>query len=721
MKKIVSLLYMAVILAMAAATVFEKTLGSSYVYGEWWFTLLWTLLVAFGIAYIVQQHMKRWHLVMLHLSFVVILTGALLTHLTSWKGAIKLREGQTTTQYLQTDDGMAQMKYKSLPVRIRLDKFQIDYNEGSDAARDYMSCITIIDGNEKISGKVSMNNILTHHGIRFYQSSFDEDGKGSVLQVSSDPWGIPVTYTGYALLFLSMIWLLINPKGTFRQLLKSPLVRNGAVMVAVFLYATQANATTVLPKNVASDVCKLYILHNNRVCQMQTMAIDFTRKIHGSGSYKGCSPEQIMTGFMFWGNEWNQEKIIKVKGSAIQEHLHLDKFVSLNQLLNQRNYILADLIEEYYQQNMHDKLHKEAAALDEKVQLIVELRMANTLRMFPLTSNGRTSWYAPFQMEYPETVNKADSIYMQSSYASLNRLAQTADNNGLLLTVKKIIAQQSKNAGKSLPSALQTRAERMYNAVPVTKILFMMNLTLGFITLFFFIREKNNNAYWKAAFVIMSITFLALSTTLALRWIISGNIPMANGYETMLTAAWITMLVSILMYNRMRITLVFGFLMSGFFLLVSHIGQMDPAIGPIMPVLNSPLLSIHVSIIMMSYALLSMTFICGIVGLLSSQNCKPLMILSQIFLYPAIVAMAFGIFIGAIWANISWGTYWNWDPKETWALITFMIYAMALHTNSLPLFRKPRFYHAFVILAFMSIIMTYFGVNYILGGMHSYA
>ncbi len=207
---------------------------------------------------------------------------------------------------------------------------------------------------------------------------------------------------------------------------------------------------------------------------------------------------------------------------------------------------------------------------------------------------------------------------------------------------------------------------------------------------------------------------------------------MANGYETMLVMAWIIILLSLLLYRRFHIIMSFGFLMSGFFLLVSHISQMDPEITHTMPVLSSPLLSAHVSLIMMAFALLSLTFICGLTTVVLrfvkkqapkrfEEQAVSLQVLSQLFLYPAMATLGFGIFIGAIWANVSWGTYWGWDPKETWALITMMIYAVALHGGSLPLFRKPLAYHIYMVLAFLSILMTYFGVNYFLGGMHSYA
>lgn len=249
---------------------------------------------------------------------------------------------------------------------------------------------------------------------------------------------------------------------------------------------------------------------------------------------------------------------------------------------------------------------------------------------------------------------------------------------------------------------------------------------------------------------LLIISFVALSTCLILRWIISGTIPMSNGYETMLLMAWLVMLFSMVTYSHFRISVTFGFLLSGFFLLVSHIGQMDPQITHIMPVLASPLLSIHVSVIMMGFAMLSMTFICGITAIAiyivnrihagntdvtdngmksSSHNIAAtpdspiasLRIMSMLFLYPALAALGFGIFIGAIWANISWGNYWSWDPKEVWALITFMIYAIAVHKQSVPAMRSNIRYHIFISMAFLTILMTYFGVNYFLGGMHSYA
>ena len=317
--------------------------------------------------------------------------------------------------------------------------------------------------------------------------------------------------------------------------------------------------------------------------------------------------------------------------------------------------------------------------------------------------------------------------YIQDAFSLLYKYALNKQWDQMDQMLTKMQQYQLRYGAASLPSKTQTWAEHIYNKIPFATILFMVCLTMAFLTL---IRKK-----WmqRIGLTVLGLSFLALTFWMALRWIISGTIPMSNGYETMLTMAWFVMLISLLMYRRFPVILTFGLLLSGFFLLVSHISQMDPQIGHLMPVLSSPLLTIHVSVIMMAYALLSITFLTGIWGLITAMknNRKPKdsslltlhssLLMSQLFLYPALTCMGLGIFIGAIWANVSWGTYWSWDPKETWALITFMVYAVPVHQQSIPWLRTPRHYHLYMVLAFLTILMTYFGVNYFLGGMHSYA
>lgn len=752
-KKIIFILYILVLVCMAAATIVEKSQGTDYAhahyYGAWWFILIWAVLAALGAFYIIKRKVKCASTLALHLSFIIILLGALLTHVSAKRGMIHLRIGQPTDTYMAQDEEQG-MKEEKLPFSLCLKKFEAKMHDGTNAVADYSSKFTVIDGDDKSEGEVSMNNIYSHRSYRLYQSSYDEDGKGSVLAINADPYGIPVTYTGYALLFISLVWMLFDPKGGYRRLLKSPLLKKGALITALILSmgniqtlhaesATSNLPNAVLPKETAEKFGELHILYNDRICPVQTFALDFCKKIYGARSYQGLTAEQVLSGWVFYGNTWANEPFIKIKSGEMKTAMNLPDYASLNTFFNREmgGYTIGQYVQEYYN-GQQDKFHQQAADIDGKIQIIMELREGISLKVLPYTFTknvkatkdhsfikaGTTTWFSPVD-KLPQAVEHQHALYIRNVFSLLNgdvKAGNTSRVNEFFVKMKKY---QEVSSGNSLPTATQYKAERINNAFPFATILFMANLTLGFIALFYTIyrmtKKREIKALNIALPILLGVSFLALTFGMALRWIISGNIPMSNGYESMLTVAWFVMLISILMQLRIRIVMVFGFLISGFFLLVSHINQMDPAIGQMMPVLNSPLLSIHVSIIMMSYALLSLTFICGIMGICLRSHGEELQALSRIFLYPALTTMGFGIFIGAIWANVSWGNYWSWDSKETWALITFMIYAVVVHTQSLPVFRKPLVYHIYITLAFLSIAMTYFGVNYFLTGMHSYA
>lgn len=752
-KKIIFILYILVLVCMASATIVEKSQGTDYAhahyYGAWWFILIWAVLAALGAFYIIKRKVKCASTLALHLSFIIILAGALLTHISAKRGMIHLRIGQPTDTYMAQDEEQG-MKEEKLPFSLCLQKFEAKMHDGTNAVADYSSKFTVIDGDDKSEGEVSMNNIYSHRSYRLYQSSYDEDGKGSVLAINADPYGIPVTYTGYALLFISLVWMLFDPKGGYRKLLKSPLLKKGALITALILSmgniqtlhaesATGNLQNAVLPKETAEKFGELHILYNDRICPVQTFALDFCKKIYGARSYQGLTAEQVLSGWVFYGNTWANEPFIKIKSGEMKTAMNLPDYASLNTFFNREmgGYTIGQYVQEYYN-GQQDKFHQQAADIDGKIQIIMELREGVSLKVLPYTFTknvkatkdhpfikaGTTTWFSPVD-KLPQAVEHQHALYIRNVFSLLNgdvKAGNTSRVNEFFVKMKKY---QEVSSGNSLPTATQYKAERINNAFPFATILFMANLTLGFIALFYTIyrmtKKKEIKVLNIALPILLGVSFLALTFGLALRWIISGNVPMSNGYESMLTVAWFVMLISILMQLRIRIVMVFGFLISGFFLLVSHINQMDPAIGQMMPVLNSPLLSIHVSIIMMSYALLSLTFICGIMGICMRSHGDELQDLSRLFLYPALTTMGFGIFIGAIWANVSWGTYWSWDSKETWALITFMIYAVVVHTQSLPVFRKPLVYHIYITLAFMSIAMTYFGVNYFLTGMHSYA
>ncbi len=737
---------------MAAATFVEKFRGTEFVhasvYGSWWFVGLWAVLALLAVAYFVGRRVRRASVVLLHLSFAVILAGALLTHVTSWQGAVRLRVGETVSTYYENVPG-GDVVERKLPFELRLESFDVKYHDGTRAEADYVSRFTITDGGATQRAEVSMNNVWKYRSVRFYQSSYDPDMRGSILALNSDPWGIPVTYAGYALLFLSLVWLLVDPKGGFRRLFKSDMMRRGVLSVmAVCAMSQAAGAANTLPRETADRLGRLNILYNDRVCPLQTFAVDFTKKLCGSARYGDYTPEQVLAGFIFYGDEWSAEPIIRVKNGPLRDALQLPGRCSVNTFFNQvmGGYILGPYLNEYYHGH-NDKFHKQVADIDDRLMMVMELRRGTLLRVFPFTSGGKTTWYSPTENITDTLVDEAHRKYMQNVFSLIYGEVLAGSYGNVDKILDKMLKYQQLNGGSSLPSAAQVKAERLYNAIPFATILFMVNLTLGVVLLIIglirLIRpvktdkpDRPDKALLRAVPVVggalLGLSLLALTACIALRWIVGGRVPMANGYETMLLMAWFVMVLALVAARRFRIALPFGFLMSGFFLLVSHINQMDPQITHIMPVLSSPLLSVHVSVIMMSFALLSLTFICGltaiILRLVRGRNAveldgqlDSLALLSRLLLYPALTLLGVGIFVGAIWANVSWGAYWSWDAKEVWGLITLMVYAVAAHAASVPFLRRSMGYHIFMTLAFLTLVMTYFGVNYFLGGMHSYA
>lgn len=737
---------------MAAATFVEKFRGTEFVhasvYGSWWFVGLWAVLALLAVAYFVGRRVRRASVVLLHLSFAVILAGALLTHVTSWQGAVRLRVGETVSTYYENVPG-GDVVERKLPFELRLESFDVKYHDGTRAEADYVSRFTITDGGATQRAEVSMNNVWKYRSVRFYQSSYDPDMRGSILALNSDPWGIPVTYAGYALLFLSLVWLLVDPKGAFRRLFKSDMMRRGVLSVmAVCAMSQAAGAANTLPRETADRLGRLNILYNDRVCPLQTFAVDFTKKLCGSARYGDYTPEQVLAGFIFYGDEWSAEPIIRVKNGPLRDALQLPGRCSVNTFFNQvmGGYILGPYLNEYYHGH-NDKFHKQVADIDDRLMMVMELRRGTLLRVFPFTSGGKTTWYSPTENITDTLVDEAHRKYMQNVFSLIYGEVLAGSYGNVDKILDKMLKYQQLNGGSSLPSAAQVKAERIYNAIPFATILFMVNLTLGVVLLIIglirLIRpvktdkpDRPDKALLRAVPVVggalLGLSLLALTACIALRWIVGGRVPMANGYETMLLLAWFVMVLALVAARRFRIALPFGFLMSGFFLLVSHINQMDSQITHIMPVLSSPLLSVHVSVIMMSFALLSLTFICGltaiILRLVRGRNAveldgqlDSLALLSRLLLYPALTLLGVGIFVGAIWANVSWGAYWSWDAKEVWGLITLMVYAVAAHAASVPFLRRSMGYHIFMTLAFLTLVMTYFGVNYFLGGMHSYA
>lgn len=731
-------LFVGIMLLLGAATFVEKFNGTafaaSHIYQSWWFVALWTLLAVFSaVAIVIAALYKRKPAFLLHCSFIVILLGAFCTFTTAKKGYIHLREGVEVSEF-QSESGTAM----PLPFGIELENFAIEYYSGTQSPADYKSIVRIQDRGEDSTSEISMNNILSHKNYRFYQSSFDEDGRGSIFAVNYDPLGIPLTYGGYILLGISMIWLLVSRKSGFRKLLKHPCLKRASLVVLAMASVFYAqSATPTVSKENAAKFGELQMLYNGRIAPVQTFARDFTLKIYGKPSYKGLTPEQVLAGWIFYPEQWQFEPIIKIKDEGIKELVgSRGKYSTFGDFFNSgRNYKIVPYWRSLNQKGGQDKRLKAVMDADEKIQLIIMLQAGELLEMFPFVSQSRVEWISPAADDI-KFVNE-DSLFVRGIFPLLYEsvTAGNSDETGLL--IGKISAFQKKQLGERFDSEPKIKAELLYNNLNATTILYRLNLTLGLLAFIYFcasmlsgIRRRWMEMFFAAT---LTLSFVFLTVNMCLRWYVSGHIPLSNGYETMMFIAWSVMFISILFHRKLFLITASGLIISGFALLVATLGIMNPQITKLMPVLASPWLSLHVSLIMVSYALFAFIMLNGLIALIlillskpSAQNrvsdkLEMLQVVSKLFLYPAVFFLAAGIFVGAVWANVSWGRYWGWDPKEVWALITMMLYSLPFHSSALKRFKNPLFFHSFGVWAFFSVLMTYFGVNYFLGGIHSYA
>ena len=732
------------LIVLAVATVVEKMHGTafaaSHIYGSWWFVTMWFIIAVSSFLFIIQQKIyKRLMVFLLHVSFLVILSGAFLTFSTSVQGKLHLREGKSENTFIENNNSI-----RPLPFDISLSAFEVEYYAGTQAPYDYVSKVKVIRDGQEIEGKVSMNKVFSSDGYRFYQSSYDKDMKGSTLLVKSDRYGLPLTYLGYALLLISMIGYFFSSGIAFRRLLHHPALKRSTMTVLLLMgmiTATFATTTTV-PKETAAKLGEMQMLYQDRICPMQTFAKDFTLKLCGKSSYQSLSCEQVLAGWMFYPSAWKDEPIIKVKSKTVQQLLGINgKYASFTDFFaDGKSYKLLLALQKIY---LGEELEgaKDIIVADEKIQLLMMLQMETLLKVFPQkVSDGNLLWYSPAD-ELPETLSENEQLLIQGSFSLLKEYAEQSDWQALEQVLEKLKIFQQKQGDGLLLSPQKVSAERWYNIFNVVKPIAFVNLLIGIFALIYFFRRENKKKetlqkkdkiipnLLNMLLIVNGIIILAMT---CLRGYISGRIPLGNGYETLQFLSVCILFLGFLFRKRLFLSIPFGYIFSGLVLLVSIMGASNPQITQLQPVLISPLLSIHVSLIMISYTLFGFIAFNAIAAFLSlifgkqkngesiNNRVEQLSIFSRILLYPAVFLLAGGIFVGAVWAEVSWGTYWSWDPKETWALITMLIYTLPLHEGSLSIFRRPFFFHAYCLIAFLSVLMTYFGVNYILGGMHSY-
>lgn len=738
-KLLILVLWVLVPMVLIVATICEKWQGTPFVvehvYGTPWFVMLWAVWVIAGGVYIFRRGLHRRPFTFaLHAALVLILLGAFTTWMWGGQGTMQLRQGKSVSGYL-TDEGSV----RHFPFSVVLDTFLVENYAGTDTPQDYVSRITITDDAtmHEESAEVSMNRICSYRGFRLYQSGYDADGKGSTLRVSHDPWGIGLTYAGYALLLVSMMGFFFDKRSMFRRSLKH--WKTSAMACVFFLTGLSASAqnvptASVLPRDVAEEMGQLFVNHNGRICPLQTAARDFTLKLCGSTEYEGLSSEQVLTGWMFHYDTWKDQPMLRIKSQAAREVLGIEgKYATLRDFVSQQGVYKLEAASTHLS-TTQPGAERHLPEAHEQFSLVSRLCRGEWLKLFPITTGSDSvgNWYA-WADPLPSDIDDAEAVFVRRlmDYMAEQVAQQNWDE------VRHIIAQlkkyQVKQMGQRLPDEQTVRAELLYNrwgnTRPLAYICLLIGLpAFGLVCRSMVLRRRIRRRWTMGLSLFAALALLYLTFTLALRSMVSGHLPFSNGYETMQLMAFCSLLFTLPFMRRFPLAGAVGVLTCGLTLLVAGMGQSQPQITPLMPVLHSPLLSWHVVIVMAAYVLLAFVMLISLAALIihytrrdAGEVVMRMQAFGHVMLVPAVFLLAIGIFIGAVWANISWGRYWGWDPKETWALITLLVYALPLHAGSYSAFRRPTVFHLYCVVAFLCVLMTYFGVNHLLGGMHSYA
>lgn len=724
------------VLVLMCATILEKIYGSDVVMNKIYCStpmiILWSIITVSSIIYLLKMRVHRQCITFgIHFSFALILFGALITHLDGKQGVLHLRIGDTNIkEFIKSDN-----KPESLPFEVSLKDFELKYYAGTNAPMDYISILKITDDNEVIEGTVSMNKIYTYKNYRFYQSGYDDDEQGTILSVSYDPYGIFVTYTGYCLLLISFVLFAFEKNSKFRLLLKHPLLKRTLVVVLLisssFFKTSASDVPATLSESVAEEFGNFYVYYNDRICPLQTLAKDFTIKLYGKSSYNGLSAEQVLAGWFFYYDEWKKEPMIKISSDEVRHLLGIEgKYARLVDFVDNNGYKLDSA----FSGNTYIKSRQDLERANEKFNIVSMLATGSLLKIYPYSAvDGKSAIWYSLADKLPTDMPIEQWSFIRNSMNYVAEKVAMNDEEALLLLFEKIKKYQERECEIGIPSPHRFKAEKFYNKASNNKVAAIVSMIFGIVAYILYCRKlagnkKRESGWIKTLFnTILVLVFIYITVNIILRWLVCGHVPLSNGFETMQFLSWSSCLLTLIMLRRFVMALPFGLLLCGLAMMVSVMGESNPQITQLMPVLQSPLLSIHVVFVMVAYSLLGFIMLNGVTAVILrytsslKDEIEYLYIVSRLMLYPAVFSMAIGIFIGAVWANVSWGRYWGWDPKEVWALVAMLIYSFLFHVVSIPKFRNVMFFHWYSIIAFLSVIITYFGVNFFLGGLHSYA
>ena len=667
---------------------------------------------------------------------------------------------------------------RELPFALKLNDFIAEKYPGT-ADREtpgyasFKSKVEIVEeGKENKPYEIYMNHVLDHGGFRFFQSSFHPDEKGTILSVNHDFWGTWITYIGYFILYFGLMWILFDKGSRFGELkqrldkvkLKK---KNMSLILLLFLSMTgfsqedshdhtrtsKAQIDSILLQNAvkedhAEKFGRLIIQDaGGRMKPANTYSSELLRKLSKKDSYEGLSSDQVLLSMTENPSVWWMTPIIYVEKHNDSLHNILgveqkEKYLMLSDFFTKTGeYKLSPYLDAAYKAGVPNQFQKDFINTDKKVNLLYRALEGKVLKIFPIPEDENNKW-----VSFPEVRESAltgmDSVYTSQILPlymnALRSARESGDYKKADQYLESIQSYQQKFGGEVLPSEEKVNAEIMYNKYDVFRNLFWMYMLAGLVMLILVVVQIIKDSrilrgFIKLNAVIVLILFLLHTLGLAARWYISGHAPWSDAYESMIYVGWATMFFGLAFGRKSDLTIASTAFVASMILMVAHWNWMDPAIANLVPVLDSYWLMIHVSVIVGSYGPLTLGLILGAVSLIlmlltteknrkkMDINIQEITIITELALTVGLVMLTIGNFLGGQWANESWGRYWGWDPKETWALIAIMIYAFVIHMRLVPKMRSRWLFNFMAIVAYSTVMMTYFGVNFYLSGLHSYA
>lgn len=642
-------------------------------------------------------------------------------------------------------------KPETLPFALKCNDFILEKYPGTENPSSYASEVTLTDPNANLieNHRIFMNNILEYQGYRFFQSSFDQDEMGTYLSVNHDFWGTWISYFGYILLTLGLVMTFFDKKSRFSYLIGQ--LNRVQILVFAFLtlsFAAQAQMpAAAIQEAHAQAFGKILVQdHNGRIKPMNTYTGELMRKLARTESLFDQNSDQLVLSMMLNPAAWEKAAIIKLpEQPEIKQLLHTEaNLISYSAFFGQDgNYLLEEQVRAAQAVMPKDQgtFEKALIKLDEKVNIVNMIFSGSIFRLFPPLNDPSNTWLSPADLmhehqqdEYSTRMRTLFLAYLEH----LNTGVQNQDYSAAEQNLEEITNVQRASVNESMPSQTQVKAELFLNKLNVFNRLRnyygILCLLITGIFLFTTVRNRATRLnYTKIAFYAMAVGFFFHTLGIGLRWYVSERAPWSNGYESMIYIGWTTMLAGTLFSRKSLGGLAATATLAATVLLVASMSWLDPEITPLVPVLKSYWLTIHVSLEAGSYGFLLLGAVLGILNLclmlfMNPTNrtqilraIKELSIISEITLLGGLTMVSIGTYLGGVWANESWGRYWGWDAKETWALVTILVYSFILHMRFIPKLQGIFAYNFASLFGFATVIMTYLGVNYYLSGLHSYA